>query len=57
MREPKLELVGHTGVIIAAEWTAGGTQALTASWDRTANLYDAEKGEIINTLTGENEMI
>lgn len=55
MREPKLELVGHTGVIIAAEWTAGGTQALTASWDRTANLYDAEKGEIINTLTGHDQ--
>ena len=25
---------------------------ITASWDRAANLFDAEKGEVINTLTG-----
>ncbi len=54
IRQPILELTGHSGVIIAADWMAGGSQVISASWDRTANLYDAEKAELINTLTGEN---
>ncbi|XP_064644351.1 WD repeat-containing protein 37-like [Lineus longissimus] len=52
VRSPVLELHGHTGVIIAADWLAGGTQVISASWDRMANLYDAETAEVINTLTG-----
>jgi WD40 repeat protein len=52
VRSPVLELHGHTGVIIAADWLAGGTQIISASWDRMANLYDAETAEVVNTLTG-----
>ena len=52
IRQASLELTGHIGVIIAADWLAGGSQVITASWDRTANLYDAETGEIVNTLAG-----
>ena len=48
-----LELQGHTGVVMAADWLATTSQVITASWDRTANLYDSESGEVINTLTGE----
>ena len=51
-RQPLTELTGHSSVVIAADWLPGGSQVITASWDRTANLYDAEKAEIINTLTG-----
>ncbi|XP_050407512.1 WD repeat-containing protein 37 isoform X1 [Patella vulgata] len=54
-RSPLMELSGHVGVIIAADWMAGGTQAVTASWDRTAILHDTESGEIINTLTGHDQ--
>ena len=52
VRQPLLELIGHSGVVIAADWIAGGDQVITASWDRSANIYDAESGEILNTLTG-----
>lgn len=55
IRQPNMEFGGHTGVIIAADWMAGGGQVITASWDRTANLYDAESGEVINTLTGHDQ--
>ncbi len=55
IRQPVLELQGHSSVIIAADWMSGGTQAITASWDRLAQLYDAEKGEIINTLNGHDQ--
>ena len=47
-----MELGGHSGVIIAADWMSGGSQVITASWDRTALLHDAEKGDIVTHLTG-----
>jgi len=47
-----LELLGHTGAVIAADWLVGGTQIVSASWDRTANIYDAETGALVNSLTG-----
>lgn len=52
VRQPMLRLTGHNGVVIAADWLSGGDQIITASWDRTANIYDAEKGEILNILSG-----
>ncbi|KAK2143224.1 hypothetical protein LSH36_863g00028 [Paralvinella palmiformis] len=55
IRHPNVELTGHSGVVIAADWLAGGSQVITASWDRTANLYDTETGEIVNTLTGHDQ--
>lgn len=55
LRTPVKELLGHTGVVIAADWLYGADQIVTASWDRTANLYDAESGEIIHTLCGHDQ--
>ncbi|XP_074653054.1 WD repeat-containing protein 37-like [Tubulanus polymorphus] len=52
LRTPLLELSGHTGVIIAADWLAGGEQVVTASWDRAANIYDSESGDLVHSLTG-----
>lgn len=52
LRTPLCELVGHTSVIIAADWLPGGDQAVTASWDRTASLYDVESGELLHSLSG-----
>ena len=51
-RQPLLELLGHTGAVIAADWLVGGTQVVSASWDRMANVYDAETGALVNSLTG-----
>ena len=55
LRTPLKELLGHSGVVIAADWLFGAEQIVTASWDRTANLYDAESGEIIHTLCGHDQ--
>lgn len=55
LRTPVKELLGHSGVVMAADWLPGGEQVVTASWDRTANLYDAETGEIIHTLCGHDQ--
>ncbi|XP_058802086.1 WD repeat-containing protein 37 [Phymastichus coffea] len=55
LRTPVKELLGHTGVVIAADWLLSAEQIVTASWDRTANLYDAETAEIIHTLCGHDQ--
>lgn len=47
-------LKSHQGVVIAADWLVGGRQAVTASWDRAANLYDVETSELVHSLTGES---
>lgn len=52
LRTPSVELTGHTGVVVAADWITGGDQVITASWDRSANLYDVETGELVQCLTG-----
>lgn len=46
------ELTGHSGVVVAADWLPGGDQVITASWDRTASLYDLETGELLSSLGG-----
>jgi len=51
LRTPIRELLGHTNVVMAADWLSGAEQLVTASWDRTANLYDTETGEIDQELT------
>ncbi|XP_043192688.1 WD repeat-containing protein 37-like isoform X2 [Amphibalanus amphitrite] len=55
LRTPILELTGHSGVVIAADWLAGAEQVVTASWDRTAQLFDVNTGESLNTLAGHDQ--
>ncbi|XP_037094643.1 WD repeat-containing protein 37-like isoform X2 [Pollicipes pollicipes] len=55
LRTPILELTGHSGVVIAADWLAGAEQVVTASWDRTAQLFDVTTGESLNTLAGHDQ--
>ncbi|VVD01564.1 unnamed protein product [Leptidea sinapis] len=52
LRTPLKELGGHSGVVVAADWLTGGDHVITASWDRTANLYDVETGDCLQILTG-----
>lgn len=55
LRVATTTLRSHQGVVIAADWLVGGKQAVTASWDRAANLYDVETAELVHSLTGERE--
>ncbi|XP_036072195.1 WD repeat-containing protein 37 isoform X5 [Oryzias melastigma] len=48
-------LRSHQGVVIAADWLVGGKQVVTASWDRSANLYDVETSELVHSLTGHDQ--
>lgn len=52
IRAPLTSLKSHQGVVMAADWLVGGKQAVTASWDRTANLYEVETAELVHSLTG-----
>ena len=52
LRTPVCEFTGHTGVVMAADWLPGGDQVITASWDRTAILYDVETRELLQSLSG-----
>ena len=57
VRTPQKTLTGHNNAVTAAEWLSGGTQTVTASWDRTARVWDSESGAIIHTLTGKNSLL
>ncbi|XP_037313849.2 WD repeat-containing protein 37-like isoform X3 [Pungitius pungitius] len=55
LRVASTTLRSHQGVVIAADWLVGGKQAVTASWDRAANLYDVETSELVHSLTGHDQ--
>lgn len=44
--------VGHSSVVVMADWLSGAEQIITASWDRTAILWDVETKESLQTLSG-----
>lgn len=44
---------GHSSVVVAADWLPGCDQIITASWDRSAILWDVETKEPLQSpLTG-----
>jgi WD40 repeat protein len=45
-------LKGHASAVTAATFSPDGTRVVTASYDRTARLWDATTGEQIATLKG-----
>ncbi|CDW60216.1 WD repeat containing protein 37 [Trichuris trichiura] len=52
LRSPQLRLTGHTAPVVAADWLWTQNRIVTASWDRTAIIFDSERGEIVNILSG-----
>lgn len=50
--QPLVVLSGHQGVLVSAGWLAGGDQCVTASWDRTAALWDVSSQSMVQSLTG-----
>lgn len=50
IRSPIKRYEGHADVCIAAEWFPDGELLTTASWDRTANVYNVETGKVLCTL-------
>lgn len=61
LRTPLQEFSGHSSVVVAADWISSSndspSQIITASWDRSAILWDVETKASIQTLTGhDNEL-
>ncbi|OQR72621.1 WD repeat-containing protein 37-like, partial [Tropilaelaps mercedesae] len=52
LRSPVLQLIGHQGPVVAADWLINSDQVITASWDRMANVYDVNTGELVTQLVG-----
>ena len=46
-----MSLSGHQAVVISCQWL-DNELAVTASWDRVANLYNVETGILIQALAG-----
>ena len=57
IKTPQRTLTDHNNVVTSAEWMSGGTQMVTASWDRTSKVWDTESGTVIHTLSGHDQEI
>lgn len=55
IKQPLLDLSGHTSVVISCDWLSTVDQCVTASWDRTANIYDIRTGELVVQLAGHDQ--
>lgn len=55
IKQPLKELTGHTSTVISCDWLFGVDQCVTASWDRTANIYDIKTGELVVQLAGHDQ--
>jgi WD40 repeat protein len=54
---PLLILSGHTGPVWQAVWNADESRILTASWDGTARVWDAQTGEELLILSGHTDPV
>ena len=52
-----LTLKRHTGVVSSASFGADGSRIVTASWDRTAKVWDAKTGAELLTLKGHTGVV
>ena len=49
---PTATLTGHMSAVMAASFSPDGTRVVTASWDKTARIWNVATGQSIATLTG-----
>lgn len=49
---PLLTLTGHTDSVMAVAWSPTGAQVVTGGKDGTVRLWDAERGDLLQTLYG-----
>jgi hypothetical protein len=52
-----LTLEGHSDAVTACRFSPDGTSIVSASWDNSLKIWDAEGGEIRHTLQGHTESV
>ncbi len=50
-------LEGHSGPVVSAAFSPAGKRILTASWDKTASVWDAASGESLVVLEGHSDYV
>jgi WD40 repeat protein len=45
-------LSGHTGAISGVTWSPDGARLATGSWDKSAKVWEADSGRLLETLSG-----
>ncbi len=56
IRSPIRRFEGHSDACISAEWFPDGELLATASWDRSANIYNVETGKVLCTLQHDDSL-
>jgi len=56
LRTPLRALAGHANVVIAADWLPTGDHVVTAGWDRLACIWDTNTGQLLQQLTGHDQV-
>ncbi len=52
-----VSLYGHSGIVTAASFSPDRTRIVTASYDRSAKVWDAKTGQQLTTLFGHSDRI
>ena len=46
-------LSGHVKEVFSVGFSADGSKVVSGSWDKTVKIWNADSGEVIQTLSGE----
>jgi WD40 repeat protein len=53
----RITMTGHTTVVSSVAYSRDGKKLITASWDKTAKIWDATNGKLLQTLTGHTNYV
>ena len=48
---------GHSDSVWSVAISADGTKVISGSWDKTIKIWDAASGDVMQTLSGESDML
>ncbi|MBU53812.1 MAG: hypothetical protein CL920_34380, partial [Deltaproteobacteria bacterium] len=54
---PSFRKQGHNGPVNGCSWSPDGKFVLSASWDKTLKIWDADSGKELQTLTGHSSWV